>query len=101
MSSRLSLDSKKVAVKGGDGPTGRRNSSTGRRKSDHDNAAAAIRLDEAQQNTRAVLDVVRATLEATSPAGVARAALDSVRASFGWAYGSYWVVDPNENALRF
>jgi methyl-accepting chemotaxis protein len=101
MSSRLSLDSKKVAVKGGDGPTGRRNSSVGRRKSDRVNAASALQLEEAQQNTRAVLDVVRATLEATSPAAVARAALDSVRASFGWAYGSYWVVDPNENALKF
>ena len=101
MSSRTSLDSKKVAVKGGDGPSGRRNSTVGRRKADQQNAAAATRIEEAQQNTRAVLDVVRATLEATTPAAVARAALESVRASFGWAYGSYWTVDPSVNALRF
>jgi hypothetical protein len=27
--------------------------------------------------------------------------LDSIREKFGWAYGSYWEVDPRENALKF
>ena len=30
-----------------------------------------------------------------------RAALDTVREAFGWAYGSYWNLDSKENALRF
>ena len=29
----------------------------------------------------------------------ARLALDTVRDSFGWAYGSYWKVDPADRTL--
>ena len=32
---------------------------------------------------------------------VVTSALDAVRESFGWTYGSYWEVDPDEQALRF
>ena len=28
-------------------------------------------------------------------------ALETVRTGFGWAYGSYWAVDPADRLLRF
>ncbi len=58
-------------------------------------------LAEAQENTRAVLQVVEALGRATSADEVVSAALNEVKAAFGWAYGSYWVIDRGENALRF
>ncbi len=58
-------------------------------------------LAEAQQNTQAVLEVVSALGRAMSAQEVISAALEGVKSAFGWAYGSYWVLDPNENALRF
>jgi len=30
-----------------------------------------------------------------------KVALDTVRTAFGWAYGSYWALDPAANVLRF
>ena len=56
---------------------------------------------EARQNTSAVITVVRALRGATSSAAAARAALDAVRESFGWAYGSYWKIDQQAKVLRF
>ncbi len=32
---------------------------------------------------------------------VIAAALSSVREAFGWSYGSYWEVNPDDHALRF
>src|SRR5262249_14909780 len=32
---------------------------------------------------------------------VIRSTLDVVRRSFGWAYGSYWTIDPEHDALVF
>ena len=64
-------------------------------------APAASAIDEARANTQAVTAVVRALAEATTLDAAARAALDAVRACFGWAYGSYWRVDPATQSLRF
>ena len=58
-------------------------------------------LAEAQQNTGALSAVVRALSSATTSQEAAKAALDSVRDSFGWAYGSYWRVIASDNALHF
>jgi len=58
-------------------------------------------LTEAQQNTGALSAVVRALSSATTSQEAAKAALDSVRDSFGWAYGSYWRVIASDNALHF
>src|SRR5438105_1744915 len=58
-------------------------------------------IEEAQQNTQAVLEVVQAIGRATSAQEVVSAALGAVKSAFGWAYGSYWVIDPAETALRF
>ncbi len=58
-------------------------------------------LDEARQNARAVLTVMSSVTRAATAAEAIQAALDAVRSAFGWAYGSYWRLDPEENALRF
>ncbi|HEY0779722.1 MAG TPA: GAF domain-containing protein, partial [Gemmatirosa sp.] len=70
----------------------------GRRAADH---IAAATLKEARENTVAVLEVVTATMGATTVADAATAALRAVKNAFGWAYGSYWAVDPVSRTLRF
>ncbi len=66
-----------------------------------EHAGAQESLAESQQNTKAVLEVVEALGRATSEREVVSAALGAVKTAFGWAYGSYWTLDPAENALRF
>ncbi len=58
-------------------------------------------LDEARQNARAVLAVVSTVGKAANAQDAIRAAVDAIRAAFGWAYGSYWKLDPEENVLKF
>jgi GAF domain-containing protein len=58
-------------------------------------------LEEARQNTRAVLTVMSTVTKAQTADQAIRAALDAIRAAFGWSYGSYWVLDPASNALKF
>src|SRR5688500_4756351 len=62
----------------------------------HDQAAA-----EARANATAVTDVVAALGAARTSEEAIRQALDLVRERFGWAYGSYWQVDPADRALHF
>jgi methyl-accepting chemotaxis protein len=57
--------------------------------------------EEAASNTRAVNEVLAAMGSATTFDGAAQAALDTVRNAFGWAYGSYWKVDPADQLLKF
>jgi len=57
--------------------------------------------EEAAQNVAAVNRVLEAVTRAATMAEAARMALDTVKDAFGWAYGSYWTVDPRENALRY
>src|SRR5439155_879861 len=64
-------------------------------------AATQELLDEAQANTAALGAVVRALGTAKTSDQAAKVALDAIRECFGWAYGSYWRVDPAERALRF
>jgi methyl-accepting chemotaxis protein/uncharacterized protein YhfF len=56
---------------------------------------------ETAADTAAVNQVLQAIGKATSEIEVSRLALDTVRSAFGWAYGSYWIVDKQSNALRF
>jgi methyl-accepting chemotaxis protein len=58
-------------------------------------------LLEANANTRAVLKVVEAISQTATVAETAKTALDAIRSVFGWAYGSYWAVDPREDVLKF
>ncbi len=58
-------------------------------------------LAEANSNTQAMIDTLGAIIRAETVEEVIRASLDTIRKEFGWAYASYWVVDPAENALVF
>ncbi|HVW32404.1 MAG TPA: methyl-accepting chemotaxis protein [Acidimicrobiia bacterium] len=57
--------------------------------------------EEAAADSAAVNEVLQALQGATSAEDAARIALDTVRASFGWVYGSYWKVDESDRALKF
>ena len=68
---------------------------------------AIERLADAEQQAAALADMtaVNQVLRQVSTAGdrataLARA-LDTIRTGFGWAYGSYWAVDPTDRVLRF
>ena len=69
------------------------------------NTAALVQsravVAEAQENSAAVLKVLQALGRARSVAEASRTALDTIRQSFGWAYGSVWRVDPQAKVLRF
>src|SRR5579883_211400 len=56
---------------------------------------------EAAANTAAVNRVLEALGTAKSADDAARIALDTVKEAFGWAYGSYWGLDTEENVLKF
>lgn len=56
---------------------------------------------EASLNTEAVNQVLKNLATAQTQNLALKAALDTVRSAFGWAYGSYWIVDPVEKVLRF
>ncbi|MGY1736247.1 methyl-accepting chemotaxis protein [Geodermatophilus sp. SYSU D00684] len=64
-------------------------------------ALATSALRETLDDRAAVTTVVTRVGEATDEASALRTALESVRTSFGWAYGSFWALDEAENVLRF
>ena len=66
-------------------------------KSKADRAVQADLLADANAITKVVADLT----SATTAQEAAATALASVRVAFGWAYGSYWAVDPKSNVLRF
>jgi len=70
----------------------------GRRTAPAEHLAAA---QEAEANAAAITAVVGVIGEATTAAVAVAAVLDVVRERFGWAYASYWRVDPADRALHF
>ncbi len=65
---------------------------------------AALNSRELAQTLRdreAVTTVVTTIGEARDRDSALRLALDTVRDAFGWAYGSFWAFDPEQQALRF
>jgi methyl-accepting chemotaxis protein len=60
-------------------------------------AAAA----DAMKNLEASNKAAAAVAGATRVLDAAKAALDSIRESFGWAYGSYWQLDKKSKTLKF
>ena len=62
--------------------------------------AQARNMDIAE-NAGAVSKVLQSLNAAKSADDAARITLDAVREAFGLAYGSYWPLDANGNALRF
>ncbi|MBB3082209.1 methyl-accepting chemotaxis protein [Geodermatophilus sabuli] len=64
-------------------------------------ALAAAQLKETLDDREAVTTVVSKVGEAHDEAAALRIALETVRTAFGWAYGSFWALDPDEGVLRF
>ena len=64
-------------------------------------AIASAALKETLDDRDAVTVVVAKVGEARDEATALWVALETVRISFGWAYGSFWALDPVENVLRF
>ncbi|GAA4303874.1 methyl-accepting chemotaxis protein [Klenkia terrae] len=64
-------------------------------------ALASAALQETVDDRGAVTTVVREVGAATDERSALHAALETVRTSFGWAYGSYWALDPMTRTLRF
>src|SRR3954471_2483113 len=64
-------------------------------------ALARASLQETLDDRVAVTTVVAEVGAARDQASALRIALDTVRESFGWAYGSYWAMDEQANVLRF
>jgi methyl-accepting chemotaxis protein len=58
-------------------------------------------LAEANANTQAMIDTLTAIIRAETTEEIVRATLDTIRKEFGWAYASYWTIDPAEDALVF
>ena len=58
-------------------------------------------LAQAQADGGAVTAILQAMQEAPSPEKAIGTALELVRTMFGWAYGSYWQLDPSGKVLRF
>jgi GAF domain-containing protein len=49
----------------------------------------------------AVNKVLRDLATATTEQDATRIVLETIRREFGWAYGSFWAVDPDEHVLKF
>jgi putative methionine-R-sulfoxide reductase with GAF domain len=64
-------------------------------------AVAAAELRQVANDREAVTTVVSRVGAASDSQTTIRAALDAVRTAFGWAYGSFWEIDPHLNVLKF
>src|SRR5271170_5796520 len=58
-------------------------------------------VTEANANTHAMVNTISAIVKAETVDDVVRATLNTIRKEIGWAYASYWTVDPGENVLVF
>ncbi|WP_148615826.1 methyl-accepting chemotaxis protein [Nocardioides rubriscoriae] len=58
-------------------------------------------LQELMADGVAINRVLAGLGSATDVEAAVSSVLDAVRTEFGWAYGSYWKVDPAVNALKF
>ena len=56
---------------------------------------------EAEADTTAVNKILATLSAATDVEQAVQSALDTVRTEFGWAYGSFWKVDPADRMLKF
>ncbi len=61
----------------------------------------AERMAASAADFRAIIRVVEDVASAESEEQTVRAALSTIQDVFGWAYGSYWTVDPAVDGLRF
>ncbi len=56
---------------------------------------------EAEADTAAVNKILSSLSSATDVEQAVQSALDTVRTEFGWAYGSFWKIDPADRTLKF
>jgi methyl-accepting chemotaxis protein len=63
---------------------------------DHEAASS-----EAQANTQAMIETTAAIIRSDTIDELIQATLETVRRTFGWAYASYWAVDPDQHVLVF
>ena len=63
--------------------------------------AQSDRQSAAALDVAAINSVLRDLSAATTEEDATRGALETVRAEFGWSYGSYWSIDSTEKVLRF
>jgi len=63
--------------------------------------STGVDRNEQEANLAAVGAVLTTLERAHTSADAAAGALETVRTAFGWAYGSFWQVDPTDNALHF
>jgi GAF domain-containing protein len=64
-------------------------------------AHAQAGLRESLDDRVAVTTVVASVGAAVDEASALQTALDTVRTAFGWAYGSFWALDEDQQVLRF
>jgi len=64
-------------------------------------AYAAHALSETLSDRRAVTEVVTEVGRAPDERAALQVALETVRTAFGWAYGSFWQLDEEQQVLRF
>lgn len=71
-------------------------------RAENNKREAGIQLQQEDNlNAFAILEVLQAVTKAKTEQEAASVALASVKASFSWAYGSYWTVDSERKVLRF
>jgi methyl-accepting chemotaxis protein len=68
-------------------------------KNDSNRQSSGLQNDKV--NALAVINVIKVLNATTNELSALQAALDSVRKSFKWDYGSYWALDTHSNTLRF
>jgi len=57
--------------------------------------------NDVTKDAKAVTQVLESISRSKSKDEAIRVSLETVKATFGWAYGSYWQIDPADNALHF
>jgi methyl-accepting chemotaxis protein len=62
-------------------------------------ADQAGKPDARNGDIQVLLDSMQAIIRANDPADIYRNLLDTVRRGYGWSYGSYWAVDPEDDRL--
>jgi methyl-accepting chemotaxis protein len=59
------------------------------------------RFEEQLENSKAVLDAMQEIFKQTSFDNAITLALQTIKTTFGWAYGSFWRLDNDSNTLKF
>jgi GAF domain-containing protein len=75
--------------------------SSGPKSSDTEASQLKSLFHESTADLLAVCRVVESIASATTVEQAAHSALEAVRDAFGWAYGSYWQIDPEDHRLHF